>query len=114
MAPNATQKEPLPAFTGHDTSSSNRPMFYTVLGPFFSDFLLGLCFEDEARVLATTQSLTTFSEFEELKAQLLAAPVTDTGLVHRWTQVLAQFTGSPSTVVNKVRAVRWWLTWKYL
>ena len=91
----------------------NRVGFYSSVDTFAS-FLAGLQDSQGHPFLSTTHEIPMFSEFEPETVKLAAAPFSETGLVAKFNRFLRELKGATSTMGNHVRAVRWWILYKFL
>jgi hypothetical protein len=105
-------KTPLPEFT-HNPRFPGRQGFYTSLLT-FAHFLAGLVVADGSPKLSNTHEIPMFSEFEPETAKLAADPFSETGLIFKFERLLQELKGAPSTIGNHLRAIRWWILYKFL
>jgi hypothetical protein len=76
--------------------------------------MTGLCYVDRMPMLLHPQM--TFPNFDDAKSAVVASPITDAGVIFKWSGFLKELTGilAPSTLANKLRSLRWWLLYRFL
>jgi hypothetical protein len=108
----------LPSFVNHSKSDPNKkkkkPAYYRFGASTFQAFMTGLCYVDGMPMLLHPQ--LSFPDFEDAKLAMVASPITDAGVIFKWSGFLKDLTGilAPSTLANKLRSLRWWLLYMFL